>query len=318
MLSINRPSQSRFLLIFSMSAFAEQTVSAKCNWLQPHTCVNSRDKKPGPPNLNPVEEIKTRANEIGSDVAASARIAQKATVLNAELRRRAVEMVAGHEAGQVIEDLTSPGTIASSAAIGTVAAGGEVLQGGDPSIILTSQLVSPLTAIFEDAIRRYQNEARPMPENWKDVLREDFSEQTLSEFRYVIDPRWKSTLPGWTGTVNYGNAVTVGNIVVFPYEPGDDWHWIGHEVYHTVQYKNLGIKGFAQRYVFNYKSLEDEADVWGDKAAKSAVQTLDGDAAGGGSANNGALAAEEPITDTDTEEPIIIIDDDPAIITDPT
>lgn len=300
-----RAVQRAVLLI--LCCLTAQHASAKCNWLRPHTCVDSKNKTEGSkPVPDPIRVTREQANRAGRDIRRATSAAQQANALNADLRRQAVEMLAGHETGQVVEDLTSPGSVASGAALGTVSAGAQALQGAPLSQVFTAQISAPLAAIFRDAIRRYQDEAKPMPSSWRRVLRNHFSEQTINDFRYVVDPRWKSTLPGWTGTVNFGNAVAIGHIVIFPYDPEGSWKWIGHEVFHTVQFRDLGIDGFAERYALHYRDLEQEADEWGALVAATAASLTEDpqdSLADLGSVNN-------PVAVTDDEDELIVVIDD--------
>jgi hypothetical protein len=96
-----------------------------------------------------------------------------------------------------------------------------------------------------------------------------FSKEIIDRAQFVIDDN-----VGSYGIINRfqeacadNYAVTAGNIIVFAKPPSskDIWFW-AHEMQHTVQYKNLGIDGFAAKYTMDSSAMENEANQKGDQA----------------------------------------------------
>ncbi|CAN5392688.1 hypothetical protein BH10PSE7_BH10PSE7_29660 [soil metagenome] len=110
-----------------------------------------------------------------------------------------------------------------------------------------------------------------------------FEASHVSTVRYIVDNEGgniaalingiKDVLGETSGNGNH--AVTIDNIIVFSKEPGgvaDLFFW-AHEIQHTVQYKNLGIDGFAAKYEVDHASLERDADEVAERAV-NIVQTV--------------------------------------------
>jgi hypothetical protein len=96
-----------------------------------------------------------------------------------------------------------------------------------------------------------------------------FSKEILDRAQFVIDDN-----VGSHGIINKfqeacadNHAVTADNIIVFAKPPSskDIWFW-AHEMQHTVQYKNLGIDGFAAKYTTDSDAMENEANQKADHA----------------------------------------------------
>ena len=127
----------------------------------------------------------------------------------------------------------------------------------------------PLADGARQAVELYQDRAKPIPADIRFYLTGVFSKEILERAQFVIDDN-----VGSYGIINKfqeafadSHAVTADNIIVFAKPPSskDIWFW-AHEMQHTVQYKNLGIDGFAAKYTMDSSAMENEANQKGDQA----------------------------------------------------
>jgi hypothetical protein len=156
----------------------------------------------------------------------------------------------------------------------TAQSAGLVLQGQSPDMIFSAILASTI----REAVDHYEDEAEPLPDEWKDALSVYYTPEQLDNARYVIDPSFQLSLPALIGNgqAAFGGgefAVTVGNIIVFHSAPANDpqgvW-WVAHEMQHTIQYDHWGIDLFANRYMHSHDTVEAQAD----QAANQTMQNL--------------------------------------------
>ena len=140
----------------------------------------------------------------------------------------------------------------------------------------------PLGAALEQAKAYYAGKGNPIPDEVKTLLAVTFDDVHLENVRYVVDATGGNLAGLINGikeqmgeTHNGNHAVAIDNIIVFAKEPRgvEDLFFWAHEVQHTVQYKNMGILGFAAEYTKNYKALEESADAVANKAV-AAVQGI--------------------------------------------
>jgi len=147
-----------------------------------------------------------------------------------------------------------------------------VAHGGDPAMLVSV----PLATALRQAYETHKGSAKPYPESVKAALRKIYPEDVIEAARYSVG-KLKITLPDLINDgqrLVYGNdyAVTVGDITVYNTEP-ESYFWIGHEVRHTVQYRELGsFDGFAWSYIRHSSSMEANADDWGLKVAAASPQ----------------------------------------------
>jgi len=127
----------------------------------------------------------------------------------------------------------------------------------------------PLSIGARQAVALYQDRAKPIPADIRFYLTGLFSKEILDRAQFAIDEN-----VGSHGIINKfreacadNHAVTADNIIVFAKPPTskDIWLW-AHEMQHTVQYKNLGIDGFAAKYTTDSGAMENEANQKGDQA----------------------------------------------------
>ena len=137
----------------------------------------------------------------------------------------------------------------------------------------------PLSSAVKQAYIYYRDKGKSIPEGLQRLLKLTFNAEHLANVKYVVDSDGGNIaglingIKEVTGDLHEGNhAVAIDNIIVFAKEPkgvADLFFW-AHEIQHTVQYKNLGVDGFAAKYTNDYKSIENEADV----VAKQAVDNV--------------------------------------------
>jgi hypothetical protein len=136
----------------------------------------------------------------------------------------------------------------------------DVLQGANADQLLAA----PLAAALRAAQAQFSPTALPVPDSVKQQLSPFYTPAQLNMARYAISTisisvpdlitHGRKTLEGTDF------AVTVGNIIVFIKDPGNDYHWWAHEMQHTVQYSTWGIDKFAYNYVTSCHSVEKDAE----------------------------------------------------------
>lgn len=188
----------------------------------------------------------------------------------------AVKNAVGPDLAKVIEVVRLPEKIERSAAI-TAADVAVGAVDGKPTNAATIAAV-PLAGAIQQAIDLYTARAQPIPPTMKELLSTVHSAETLSSARFVVDDNLGS-LPG---TINFlreksanNFAVTVGQTIVFAKDPGlADVHFWAHELQHTAQYRELGVPGFAGKYLEKSGEMEAEAERYGKKAEEEAPVIL--------------------------------------------
>lgn len=135
----------------------------------------------------------------------------------------------------------------------------------------TEIVASPVAVVLAGALAAAAEQLRPAAETIPTMVRlalsGHFSSSLLSRARFTIG-RIGITLPeainGFQDFMgNHAHAVTVDDVIVFSQEPGQSEQAVrfwAHELQHVVQYTELGVAGFAMRYVTDYQSLESEAE----------------------------------------------------------
>jgi hypothetical protein len=167
--------------------------------------------------------------------------------------------------GQTVEISRLPEKLSKQAPIVLSRTAQDVLDTGKVGNVIGV----PLTIGVRQAVALYQDRAKPIPADIRFYLTGLFSKEILERAQFVIDDN-----VGSYGIINKfqeacadNHAVTADNIIVFAKPPSskDIWFW-AHEMQHTVQYKNLGIDGFAAKYTTDSSAMENEANQKGDQA----------------------------------------------------
>ena len=167
--------------------------------------------------------------------------------------------------GQTVEISRLPEKLSKQAPIVLSRTAQDVLDTGKVGNVIGV----PLAIGVRQAVALYQDRAKPIPADIRFYLTGLFSKEILERAQFVIDDN-----VGSYGIINKfqeacadNHAVTADNIIVFAKPPSskDIWFW-AHEMQHTVQYKNLGIDGFAAKYTTDSSAMENEANQKGDQA----------------------------------------------------
>jgi hypothetical protein len=138
---------------------------------------------------------------------------------------------------------------------------------GAASQIAMGQLqfgANTLTAAFGSALQRSRDNARadshPIPKDIREALEPFYPDEMLAKVRYSIGDTTPAGLAGFAIRNGNAAAVTLIDTVVFKDEQYTRnlalW---AHELHHVEQYRDWGLEGFAQRYLFGWAEVEDEA-----------------------------------------------------------
>jgi hypothetical protein len=180
----------------------------------------------------------------------------------------AVKKALGPGVGKAIEIIRLPEKIERAVIVKAAETGLDAAKTGkvDPAKIAAI----PLAALLQQAIDLYKSRGLPVPDTVQTLLSTTHTRETLQGARFVIDDNLGS-LPSAINFLkeqsNDNFAVTVGNIIVFAKDPGvTNMHFWAHELQHTVQYRELGVNGFAAKYLTNSADLEADAEKYGNKA----------------------------------------------------
>ena len=184
-----------------------------------------------------------------------------------------VKSVLPKKLGQTVEISRMPEKLAKQAPIVLSRTAQDVLDTGKVGNVIGV----PLAIGARQAVTLYYDRAKPIPADIRFYLTGVFSKESLDRAQFVIDDN-----VGSHGIINKfqeasadTHAVTADNIIVFAKPPSlkDLWFW-AHEVQHTVQYKNLGIDGFAAKYTTNSGGMENEANQKADRAVDNANEII--------------------------------------------
>ena len=119
-----------------------------------------------------------------------------------------------------------------------------------------------LAVAIRHARAQAQNGATPIPDAIRSQLAGIVPDQVLNDVRWNSLDKNRIDLANLTLLHNNGiAAVTVGNIIVFDRleDAATNWYLWSHELFHTVQYANLGIEGFAHSYIISSSEIEGAA-----------------------------------------------------------
>src|SRR5262245_4667629 len=167
--------------------------------------------------------------------------------------------------GQTVEISRMPEKLAKQAPIELSRTAQDILDTGKVGNVIGV----PLAIGARQAVALYQDRAKPSTADIKFYVTGVFSKGILDRAQFVIDDNL-----GSHGIINKfqeacadNRAVIADNIIVFAKPPSskDLWFW-AHEMQHTVQYKNLGIDGFAAKYTTDSSAMENEANQKADEA----------------------------------------------------
>lgn len=113
-----------------------------------------------------------------------------------------------------------------------------------------AQAVPLKVAIIESRNSAQRAGVQPIPKQVRDQLQLFFPPEILDRVRYRVGARGALDVQRFSFDTGAA-AVTLGNVIVFDDKQSSESDvclW-SHELEHVIQYKNLDIDGFAQRYM---------------------------------------------------------------------
>lgn len=132
-------------------------------------------------------------------------------------------------------------------------------------------LVGPMLAqwIIESRDASRSSRTSGIPRRVRVALGSAYPSYVYDRVRYKIGERGEWNIAKLA--LGYGaHAVTLSDTVIFadPERARSLALW-AHELKHVQQYKEWGVQGFAERYIYDYVSVEAEAYAAGDRFAKA-------------------------------------------------
>jgi Domain of unknown function (DUF4157) len=121
---------------------------------------------------------------------------------------------------------------------------------------------SVLAQLIEDARQQaIADGVRPIPAAVYRSLLGYFPAALLQKCRFAAGGSRTLTMPALAFSYGDATAITLGDVVLFKSErvAQDDLRVWAHELTHVMQYQRWGVDGFADRYVRDSVSLEQEA-----------------------------------------------------------
>ena len=179
------------------------------------------------------------------------------------LRRLLMFASAGALVGIVVAAIAAPPASAQSSPMQTsnrmlISAASQITMG---------QLqfgANTLATAFSSALQRSRDAARadsrPIPKAIREALEPFYSDDLLAKVRYSIGDTSPAGVAGFAIRNGNAAAVTLIDTIVFK----DDLYtqnlalW-AHELHHVEQYRDWGLEGFANRYIFGWSEVEDAA-----------------------------------------------------------
>ncbi|MGH8007522.1 MAG: eCIS core domain-containing protein [Candidatus Binatia bacterium] len=139
--------------------------------------------------------------------------------------------------------------------------------------------LNPAGEVLATAIRHAQGQARhgsqSVPSRIRDVLAGIIPEDLLNEARWNSLDANRIDLANLTMLHNNDvAAITVGHIIVFDRREYAETNWklCAHELYHVLQYRNMGIEAFAHTYILAANDIEKPAYEFADMVAARVAQ----------------------------------------------
>jgi hypothetical protein len=184
-----------------------------------------------------------------------------------------VKSVLPRKLGQPVEISRMPEKLSKQAPIMLSSTAQDVLDRGKVGNVIGV----PLAIGARQAVALYQDRAKPIPPDIRFYLTGVFSKEILDRAQFVIDDNVDShsIINKFHEACGDNHAVAADNIIVFAKSPSskDLWFW-AHEMQHTVQYKNLGVDGFAAKYTTDSGAMENEANQKADQAVDNANEMI--------------------------------------------
>jgi hypothetical protein len=127
---------------------------------------------------------------------------------------------------------------------------------------LLDYAASALAALIDGARRQsIADGVRPVPPLVYRSLLGYFPAALLQKCRFAVGDLRALTLPALAFSYGDATAITLGDVVLFKNEriAETDLKVWAHELTHVMQYQRWGIEGFAERYVRDSGTVEQEA-----------------------------------------------------------
>jgi Domain of unknown function (DUF4157) len=179
------------------------------------------------------------------------------------LRRVLMFASAGALVGVVVAAIAAPPASAQASPIQT----GNRMLVSAASQITMGQLqfgANTLAVAFSSALQRSRDAARadskPIPKEIREALEPFYSDEMLAKVRYSIGDTNPAGVAGFAIRNGNAAAVTLIDTIVFKDEvyTSNLALW-AHELHHVEQYRDWGLEGFANRYIFGWSEVEDAA-----------------------------------------------------------
>lgn len=133
---------------------------------------------------------------------------------------------------------------------------GAQTQTGVGTSLITRTFAASLTR-SRDAAREA---AKPIPDTVRRELEPFFPSEMLDTVRYTVGDTTPDGVAGFAMRNGNAIAVTLIDTIVFGNEAYvDNTALWAHELHHVEQYRDWGVEGFAERYAFNWASVEQDA-----------------------------------------------------------
>jgi hypothetical protein len=197
----------------------------------------------------------------------------------ADIRRSAGSALAGDIGEQVVEGGNLPLRLLAATGITATQYSQMLLEGKDPKMLLAA----PLAAALRAAHAQHAPDAKPLPLEVQEKLRDYFAPGIVERARYTVG-QVEISLPNALNRLNqmFGSehAVVVDDLIIFSREPmldaldsdPDELFWVAHEVHHVEQYETWGgIGGFAYVYT-NYPGVNGKVERQADSRAEAVVR----------------------------------------------
>ena len=175
---------------------------------------------------------------------------------------KALNKIAGKKAGAILSTGVGVQRIVVEFGCTGVTESGEIIKG---ELKPEDAIGLPLAAAIRAAEEQYLPASQPIPPAVQTRLATFIPKEVLANSRWVVG-ELSISIPDLVNLAvkkfqGADNAVTVNTVTVFSTDPGDNYHWWAHELWHHVQYNaSGGIDGFAKRYVTSCHAIEREAE----------------------------------------------------------
>lgn len=131
---------------------------------------------------------------------------------------------------------------------------------GDVGEVVDQLAANALAPLIQQSRDDAISGSMPIPRHIRQALTGYVSEDSMNRARYKVGESGIANLGRLAIEVGHVGAITLIDVIVFkgPTEANDPALW-AHDLTHVDQYRDLGLKTFAIRYVRNINSIEGPA-----------------------------------------------------------